>query len=50
LTPHELDLLVSTARKQQYPKGSIVFFEGDPGDFLMVVLSGKVKVEKRARR
>ena len=44
LTPHELDLLVSTARKQQYPKGSIVFFEGDPGDFLMVVLSGKVKV------
>ena len=25
-------------------KGSIVFHEGDEGDFMLVVLSGKVKV------
>lgn len=44
LTNAELDLILSSAREQRYPRGSIVFYEGDPGDFLMVVLKGKVKV------
>ncbi len=44
LTNGELDLVLSTAREQRYPRGSIVFYEGDPGDFLMVILKGKVKV------
>jgi CRP/FNR family transcriptional regulator, cyclic AMP receptor protein len=44
LTTTELDLLLEKAREQRYPRGSIVFYEGDPGDFLMVVLTGKVKV------
>jgi len=44
LTDPELDLVLSKAREQRYPKGSIVFYEGDPGDFLMIILSGKVKV------
>lgn len=44
LTNAELDLTLASAREQRYPRGSIVFYEGDPGDFLMVVLTGKVKV------
>ncbi len=44
LTNTELDLILASAREQRYPRGSIVFYEGDPGDFLMVVLTGKVKV------
>lgn len=44
LTANELEVLASTARVQTYPKGSIVFQEGDPGDYLMIILSGKVKV------
>ncbi|MCZ6581520.1 MAG: cyclic nucleotide-binding domain-containing protein, partial [Nitrospirae bacterium] len=44
LTNTELDLILASAREQRYPRGSIVFYEGDPGDFLMIVLTGKVKV------
>ena len=44
LTPDELDLISAKVREQRYPKGSIVFYEGDPGDYLMIILSGKVKV------
>lgn len=44
LTNTEFDLILASAREQRYPRGSIVFYEGDPGDFLMVVLTGKVKV------
>jgi len=44
LTNAELDLIVPSVREQRYPRGSIVFYEGDPGEFLMIVLTGKVKV------
>ena len=44
LSYQELDLILSTSRRKRYPKGSIVFHEGDPGDFLLVIFSGKVKV------
>ncbi|MEC4673686.1 MAG: Crp/Fnr family transcriptional regulator [Nitrospirota bacterium] len=44
LTDNELDLILAKVREQRYPKGSIVFYEGDPGDYLMIILSGKVKV------
>ncbi|RMH06442.1 MAG: Crp/Fnr family transcriptional regulator [Nitrospirae bacterium] len=44
LTDAELRLITTQAREQRYPKGNIVFYEGDPGDFLMIILSGKVKV------
>src|SRR5262245_51010864 len=40
----ELDLIASAARKLRFPKGSIVFQEGDPGDFLLVIEKGRVKV------
>jgi CRP/FNR family transcriptional regulator, cyclic AMP receptor protein len=44
LDQSELDLLAATARRVQFPRGSIVFQEGDQGDFLLVLAKGRVKV------
>lgn len=44
LTNQEIQLIVTHSKEQGYPKGSIVFYEGDPGDFLLIILSGRVKV------
>jgi CRP/FNR family transcriptional regulator, cyclic AMP receptor protein len=44
LTGRELDLIAQSSRRVQYPKKSIVFHEGDPGDYLLVILRGRVKV------
>jgi CRP-like cAMP-binding protein len=40
----ELDLLATAARRLKFPRGSIVFHEGDAGDYLLVVTKGRVKV------
>ena len=40
----DLDLIASAARKVRFPKGSIVFQEGDQGDFLLIIEKGRVKV------
>jgi CRP-like cAMP-binding protein len=40
----ELTRLARAAREKNYPKGSVIVFEEDPGDALYVVLSGQVKV------
>ena len=40
----ELQRLAELTREKQYPKGSVVLFEGDPGDSLFLVRSGRVKV------
>ena len=34
LTYAELSLILSTSREKRYPKGNIIFYEDDPGDFL----------------
>ena len=44
LSDSEIELVARSSRRVQYPKKSIVFQEGDPGDFLLVILSGRVKV------
>ncbi len=44
LADAELDLIASTARELHYPKGHMVFSEGDQGDFILVVLAGRVKI------
>jgi CRP/FNR family transcriptional regulator, cyclic AMP receptor protein len=44
LATAELATIAAGARRKRYPKGSIVFQEGDRGDYLCVVLSGRVKV------
>jgi CRP/FNR family cyclic AMP-dependent transcriptional regulator len=40
----ELESVAAASRRKRYPKGSIVFHEGDHGDCLLVILSGRVKV------
>ena len=39
-----MDQLLLRTRKVYYPKGLIIFSEGDPGDFLLVILKGQVKI------
>ncbi len=40
----ERERFVELVREKQYPKGSVILFEDDPGDALFVVRSGRVKV------
>ncbi|HJZ72741.1 MAG TPA: Crp/Fnr family transcriptional regulator [Vicinamibacterales bacterium] len=44
LAPAELEIVAGASRRKSYPRGSIVFSEGDHGDYLLVVLKGRVKV------
>lgn len=44
LTDRELSLLTATGRRQKFPAKNMVFQEGEPGDVLLVILSGRVKV------
>lgn len=44
LTEHELKSLIASGGRRKYPAKNILFQEGEPGDFLLVILSGKVKV------
>src|SRR5829696_4558483 len=40
----ELQKFAELTREKFYPKGSVILFENDPGDSLLVVRSGRVKV------
>ena len=40
----ELERLAEVTRERQYPKGSVIVFEDDPGDSLFIVREGRVKV------
>lgn len=44
LTEPELTVLSTSLRELHYPKGNIVFHEGEPGEFLLLIIEGKVKV------
>jgi CRP/FNR family cyclic AMP-dependent transcriptional regulator len=44
LADSEIKLILGSARRRQYPKRSIVFQEGDAGDFLLIVIAGRIKV------
>ena len=44
IDPAELAQLADVTREKQYPKGSVIVFEDDPGDALFVVREGRVKV------
>jgi signal transduction histidine kinase len=41
------DALLEKCRREQYPAGSMIFGEGEPGDTLFVVLSGQLAVLKQ---
>jgi len=44
LAPSELEIVAGASRRKSFPRGSIIFSEGDPGDYLLVILNGRVKV------
>lgn len=45
----ELEIIAGASRRKVYPKGSIIFYEGDRGDYLLLILSGRVKVSLLGR-
>jgi len=44
LSAAELGQLATLMRRRAFRRGEVVFHQGDPGDTLHVVLSGRVKV------
>lgn len=44
LTDQELSLLAASGRRQKLPDKNVIFQEGDSGEVLFIILSGKVKV------
>ncbi|NWF99866.1 MAG: cyclic nucleotide-binding domain-containing protein [Thermoanaerobaculaceae bacterium] len=46
LSEQELENLANLVRRVSYPKGTVVFAEGDPGDALYFVEAGRVRISK----
>lgn len=44
LNNQELDLLAISGSRRKLPARNVVFQEGEPGEMLLIILSGKVKV------
>jgi len=45
LDSESLRMLASRCRRRQYPSNSALFYEGDPGHTLYVILSGRVNIQ-----
>jgi CRP-like cAMP-binding protein len=46
LDPGELEILAGSARLEKFPKGHVIFDEGDEGGPLYIVKSGRVSIKK----
>lgn len=44
LPPETLEMLARTVRERRYRRGEVIFHQGDPGDALYVILSGRAKI------
>lgn len=44
LTEHEVGVLSSRLRRRRYPRGQVIFVQGDPGTCLYIVEEGQVKM------
>ena len=44
LDDEDLDRIAATVRTRRYRRGEVIFHQGDPGDALHIVLSGRVKI------
>jgi CRP/FNR family transcriptional regulator, cyclic AMP receptor protein len=44
LSEHERADLLARGRQRRYPRNARVFCEGDPSDFVIVILKGRVKI------
>lgn len=50
LTPAQLADVARVGRRHRYRRGQVVFYQGDPGDALYLILSGQVKVSVTSRQ
>lgn len=48
LPPAALDALAAVARPRRYPQGQVLWNEGDPGDHLLVLEAGQLRVARFA--
>jgi CRP-like cAMP-binding protein len=44
LAEADLDTLAASLRTRRYRRGEVIFHQGDPGDALHIILSGRVKI------
>lgn len=44
LGPEELGIVAASVRSRRYRRGEVIFHQGDPGDALHIILSGRVKI------
>ena len=44
LSESDLERVATASRTRRYTKGSVLFHEGDPGDYLLVLIRGRAKV------
>jgi len=44
VSPADLTALAGSLRRRRYPRGTVVFVEGDPGTTLFIIESGTVKI------
>jgi CRP/FNR family cyclic AMP-dependent transcriptional regulator len=44
LEPDDLATLVDSVRTRRFRRGEVIFHQGDPGDALHIILSGRVKI------
>jgi CRP/FNR family transcriptional regulator, cyclic AMP receptor protein len=44
LAEADLAMLASTLRTRRYRRGEVIFHQGDPGDALHIILTGRVKI------
>ena len=50
LEDDQLNTILEASRRCRYSKGSVIFHEGDSGDFLLILLSGRAKVVLQSER
>ncbi len=43
LDPEDLNALRVSSRRRRFPKGAVLFWEGDPADEVMILVGGRVK-------
>ena len=48
LTPEDRAALEETGRRRSFPRGAVLMYTGEPGDRVMVVLEGRVKITRAA--
>lgn len=46
LTPQERDAVEALGRPTSFPRGSVIMFEGEPEERLILILAGRVKVTR----